>query len=280
MFLRNYKPVTPSLRTLVRVNRDSIYKGDPHKSLISGVKKRTGGRNNTGRITCRHIGGGAKKLYRIIDFKRSKVDCPAVVQRIEYDPNRTAFIALIKYEDNNFFSYIICPEGLKVGDKVVSSNDSADIKLGNCMPLRAIPIGTIVHNIEIKINKGAQIARSAGSYGQVVGKNLGYASIKLPSGDIRLVNLDCVASVGAISNPYHQNIKKGKAGANIWRGKRPTVRGVAMNPIDHPHGGGEGKTSGGRHPVTPWGKPTKGRKTRKSKLNSRFIIKAKKRVGR
>jgi len=274
MALKQYRPMTPSTRQLVTVDRSELWKGKPVKGLTVGLKK-TGGRNNTGHITTRHIGGGHKRKYRMIDFKRStKFDMTATVQRIEYDPNRTAFIALIKYEDGEL-SYILAPQRLAEGDKVISS-DKADIKPGNAMPLKNIPVGTIVHNVEMKPGKGGQLARAAGSYVQIVGRDAGYAQIKLSSGELRLVLGDCMATVGAVSNTDHGNIKLGKAGRNRWLGKRPTVRGVVMNPVDHPHGGGEGKTSGGRHPVTPWGKPTKGARTRKNKTTDKYIIRRRK----
>ncbi len=270
MALKKYNPTTPSQRGLIRVDRSELWKGRPEKSLTKGLTK-TGGRNNTGRITSRHIGGGHKKLYRLVDFKRNKMDCPAVIERIEYDPNRTSYIALIKYEDGTL-SYILAAAKMKAGDQVISSA-SADIKIGNCLPLKNIPVGTIVHNVEMKPGKGGQIARSAGSSVSLVGKDSGYAQIKLSSGELRLVPLDCMATIGVLSNADKKNTIVGKAGRSRWLGKRPHVRGVAMNPVDHPHGGGEGKTSGGRHPVTPWGKPTKGKKTRKNKLTSKFILK-------
>lgn len=270
MALKKYNPTTPSQRGLIRVDRSDLWKGGPCKSLTRGLIK-TGGRNNLGRITSRHIGGGHKRLYRLIDFKRSKFDSVAVVERIEYDPNRSAYIALIKYEDG-VSSYILAPAKIKAGDVVVSGQN-VDIKTGNALPLKNIPVGTIVHNVEMKPGKGGQIARSAGTSVSIAGKDSGYAQIKLSSGELRLVPLDCMATIGTLSNADKKNTIVGKAGRNRWLGKRPHVRGVAMNPIDHPHGGGEGKTSGGRHPVTPWGKPTKGKKTRKNKLTSKFIIK-------
>jgi large subunit ribosomal protein L2 len=271
MSLKKYVPVTPSSRELVLVDKSSLWKGRPEKKLTFGLTK-TGGRNNYGRITTRHIGGGHKKLYRIIDFARKKVDIEAVVERIEYDPNRTAFIALIVYADGER-SYIICPDGLKEGDSIVSGKQS-DIKVGNALPFLYIPVGTIVHNIEIKPGTGGKLARSAGSYAQLVSKDGGYAQIRMNSGEIRLVSVDSYATIGYVSNLDHKNVNYGKAGRKRWLGVRPTVRGVAMNPIDHPHGGGEGRTSGGRHPVTPWGKPTKGKKTRKNKFTSVFIVKS------
>jgi len=269
MALKNFKPVTPSLRQLVLVNRDELYKGKPEKSLTEG-KSSSGGRNNLGRVTVRFRGGGHKKSYRVIDFKRRKADVPATVERIEYDPNRSAFIALIKYNDGEL-SYILAPQRLAVGDSVISSL-SADVKPGNAMPLAAIPVGTIVHNIEMKIGKGGQIARSAGSYAQIVGRDQGYVSVRLGSGEQRLLSGQCFATIGSVSNPDHSNQNFGKAGRMRWLGFRPHNRGVAMNPVDHPHGGGEGRTSGGRHPVTPWGKPTKGKKTRNNKSTSKFIV--------
>ncbi|HEX6957643.1 MAG TPA: 50S ribosomal protein L2 [Ferrovibrio sp.] len=269
MALKNYKPVTPSTRGLVLIDRSQLYKGRPVKELTEGLKK-TGGRNHFGRITTRHIGGGHKRRYRLIDFKRRKFDVGAVVERIEYDPNRTAFIALIKYDDGEL-SYILAPQRLKVGDRVVSG-EKADIKPGNAMPMKAIPVGTIIHNVEMKPGKGGQMARSAGSFVQLVGKDQGMALLRLASGEQRLVQADCMATIGAVSNPDNQNTKLGKAGRKRWMGIRPTVRGVAMNPIDHPHGGGEGRTSGGRHPVTPWGKSTKGKRTRNNKRTQKMIL--------
>ena len=271
MALKYFKPMTPSLRQLVQVDRSELHKGKPEKSLTVGLSK-SGGRNHHGRITTRHVGGGHKRSYRIIDFKRTKFNVPAEVLRLEYDPNRTSFIALLQYEDGEK-AYIIAPQRLKAGDKVIAS-DKADIKPGNAMPLKNIPIGTIVHNVELKQGKGGQLARAAGAYVQLVGKDSGYAQIKLRSGELRLVRAECMATIGAVSNQDHQNENLGKAGRKRWKGVRPTVRGVAMNPVDHPHGGGEGKTSGGRHPVTPWGKPTKGKKTRSKKKDSTLIIRS------
>lgn len=270
MALKHFKPTTPSQRQLVLIDRSELYKGKPVKALTEGLSK-SGGRNNKGRITTRHIGGGHKRSYRLVDFKRQKFDVKGNVERIEYDPNRSAFIALVKYEDGEQ-AYILAPQRLNVGDTVLSA-DKVDIKPGNAMPLKNIPIGTIIHNVEMKPGKGGQIARAAGTYVQLVGKDSGYAQVKLRSGELRLIRAECLASIGAVSNPDHQNENIGKAGRNRWKGKRPTVRGVAMNPVDHPHGGGEGKTSGGRHPVTPWGQPTKGKRTRdKSKPSSKLII--------
>jgi large subunit ribosomal protein L2 len=253
----------------VLVNRADLWKGDPVKSLTEGLTKK-GGRNNLGRITARRRGGGHKRLYRVVDFKRRKFDVPATVERQEYDPNRSAFIALVNYEDGEQ-AYILAPQRLAVGDTVVSGQ-RADIKPGNAMPLSAIPVGTIVHNVEMKAGKGGQIARAAGTYVQLVGRDSGYALLRLGSGEVRMVRAECMASIGAVSNPDQANAKLGKAGRNRWLGKRPSVRGVAMNPVDHPHGGGEGRTSGGRHPVTPWGKPTKGRKTRHNKKTDGQIV--------
>ncbi|AWK86597.1 50S ribosomal protein L2 [Azospirillum thermophilum] len=269
MALKQYRPITPSLRQLVIVDRSELWKGKPVKTLTQGLTK-SGGRNNTGRITARRMGGGHKRVYRLVDFKRRKFDVPATVERLEYDPNRTAFIALIKYEDGTL-SYILAPQRLKVGDMVVSG-ERVDVKPGNAMPLKNIPVGSVVHNVELKPGKGGQIARSAGTYLQLVGRDGGYAQLKLPSGELRMVRGECMATLGAVSNPDQMNINLGKAGRNRWLGKRPSVRGVAMNPIDHPHGGGEGRTSGGRHPVTPWGKPTKGKKTRHNKKTDGLIL--------
>jgi large subunit ribosomal protein L2 len=272
MSLKNYNPTTPSLRSLVQVDRSELWKGKPEKTLTKGFSK-TGGRNNFGRITSRHIGGGARSKYRIVDFKRYKDDVFATVERIEYDPNRTSFIALIKYDDGSL-SYILAPQKLTVGSRVVSGA-SADIKVGNCLPLSFVPVGTSVHNIEMKPGKGGQIARAAGAFAQLVGKLSGQAQLKMRSGEIRVVPLDCRATIGVVSNADHQNINYAKAGRSRWLGVRPSVRGVAMNPVDHPHGGGEGRTSGGRHPVTPWGKSTKGKKTRNNKSTQKYILKRK-----
>ena len=270
MALKSFNPITPGMRELVLVDRSDLHKGGPVKTLTEGQTKK-GGRNNKGRITARRRGGGHKRRYRIIDFKRDKTGMAATVERIEYDPNRTAFIALIKYKDGEQ-SYILAPQRLAPGDQVISGTD-ADIKPGNALPLNSIPVGTIIHNVEMKAGKGGQIARSAGTYVQLVGRDQGYAQVKLSSGELRLVRGECMATVGAVSNPDQANISLGKAGRKRWLGKRPQVRGVAMNPVDHPHGGGEGRTSGGRHPVTPWGKPTKGKRTRnKKKPSSKLII--------
>ncbi len=271
MALKHFNPITPGQRQLVIVDRSELFKGKPVKALTQGLTKK-GGRNNTGRITVRYQGGGHKRTYRFIDFKRTKHDVSATVERLEYDPNRTAFIALIRYEDGEL-SYIIAPQRLAVGDKVISGAQ-VDVKPGNAMPLGAMPVGTIIHNVEMKPGKGGQIARSAGTYAQLVGRDQGMAILRLNSGEQRLVHSGCLATVGAVSNPDHGNINDGKAGRSVWRGKRPHVRGVAMNPVDHPHGGGEGRTSGGRHPVTPWGKPTKGKKTRSNKATDKFIARS------
>ncbi len=270
MALKSFKPITPGLRQLVIVDRSGLYKGKPEKSLTEGLSSK-GGRNNTGRITVRFRGGGHKRTYRVVDFKRrARLGDTATVQRIEYDPNRTAYIALIAYEDGEK-AYILAPQRLSAGDKVTAA-EQADIKPGNAMPIGNIPVGTVVHNIETKIGRGGSVARSAGSYAQIVGRDRGYVAVRLGSGEQRLVHGRCFATVGAVSNPDHMNISMGKAGRNRWLGKRPHNRGVVMNPIDHPHGGGEGRTSGGRHPVTPWGKPTKGHKTRSNKRTDKFIV--------
>ena len=271
MALKKYKPTTPGQRQLVIVDRSDLYKGKPVKGLVEG-KHSTGGRNSYGRITVRWRGGGHKRAYRLVDFKRRKLDIEATVERLEYDPNRTAFIALIKYADGEL-SYILAPQRLAVGDKIVSAA-RADVKPGNAMPLVAMPVGTIVHNVEMKPGAGGQIARSAGTYAQYVGREQGYAILRLNSGEQRLVHQNCLATVGAVSNPDHGNINIGKAGRNRWLGRKPGVRGVAMNPVDHPLGGGEGRSSGGRHPVTPWGKPTKGKRTRANKRTDKFIARS------
>ncbi|KQT47815.1 50S ribosomal protein L2 [Methylobacterium sp. Leaf456] len=270
MALKTFKPVTPSLRQLVLVDRRELYKGKPVKSLTEG-KSSSGGRNNLGRITVRFRGGGHKRVLRNVDFKRREnLNVAATVERIEYDPNRTAFIALITFPEGKQ-AYILAPQRLQPGDKVVAG-ESVDIKPGNAGPIGSMPVGTIVHNVELKIGKGGAIARSAGNYAQIVGRDQGYVTLRLNSGEQRLVHGQCFASVGAVSNPDHMNISLGKAGRNRWLGKRPHVRGVAMNPVDHPHGGGEGRTSGGRNPVTPWGVPTKGKKTRSNKRTDTFIL--------
>jgi large subunit ribosomal protein L2 len=272
MALKHYKPVTPGQRQLVIVDRSGLYKGKPVKGLTVGLTSK-GGRNNYGRVTARFQGGGHKRSYRLVDFKRNKFDMTATVERLEYDPNRSAFIALIRYEDGEV-RYILAPQRLAAGDRVISSGKGADVKPGNAMPLSTIPVGTIVHNVELKPGKGGQIARSAGAYAQLVGRDGGMAILRLNSGEQRLVPGASMATVGAVSNPEHANIKLGKAGRQRWLGKRPHNRGVTMNPVDHPHGGGEGRTSGGRHPVTPWGKPTKGRKTRSNKATDKFIMRS------
>ena len=272
MALKSFNPTTPSQRQLVIVDRSALYKGKPVKALTEGLSKK-GGRNNTGRITVRFQGGGHKRTYRLIDFKRRKFDIEGTVERIEYDPNRSAFIALINYADGEQ-RYIIAPQRLAPGDKVIASDKVVDIKPGNAMPLQFIPVGSIIHNVEMKPGKGGQIARSAGAYAQLVGRDAGMAILRLNSGEQRLVPGTCLASIGAVSNPDHGNTNDGKAGRSVWRGKRPHVRGVVMNPVDHPHGGGEGRTSGGRHPVTPWGKPTKGARTRSNKSTDKMIMRS------
>ena len=273
MALKSYSPTTPSQRQLVIVDRSDLWKGKPVKKLTEGLTK-SAGRNNTGRIVVRRRGGGHKRTYRIVDFKRTKFDISATVERLEYDPNRTAFIALVTYDDGEQ-AYILAPQRLSGGDKVIAG-EKTDVKPGNAMPLRSIPVGTIIHNVEMKAGKGGQIARSAGTYVQLVGRDSGYALLRLGSGEVRMVRSECMATIGAVSNPDQQNINLGKAGRNRWLGRRPAVRGVAMNPVDHPHGGGEGRTSGGRHPVTPWGKPTKGKKTRNNKASDRLIVRRRK----
>ena len=279
MALKTYNPTSPGRRTLVTIDRKHLWKGRPEKTLTEGLHNK-GGRNNNGRITARRQGGGAKKLYRIIDFKRQRFDAIAEVKRLEYDPNRSAFIALIEYGDG-VKAYILAPQRLAEGDKVVAG-EHVDVKPGNAMPLKNIPVGTIIHNVELKPKKGGQVARSAGAYVQLVGRDGDYAQLRLKSGEVRLVHGECMATIGAVSNPDHSNTVLGKAGRKRHLGKRPAVRGVAMNPIDHPHGGGEGRTSGGRHPVTPWGKPTKGKRTRSNKETDRLIIRSRhaKRKGR
>jgi large subunit ribosomal protein L2 len=271
MALKTFNPTSPGRRQLVLVDKRELHKGRPEKSLVQGLTK-SGGRGGGGRVAVRFRGGGAKRLYRIIDFKRRKFDVPATVERLEYDPNRSAFIALIKYQDGEL-SYILAPQRLRAGDTVIAA-EKTDVKPGNAMPLRSMPIGTIIHNVEMKPLKGGQIARAAGGYAQLVGRDAGYAQIRLNSGELRMVPDGCMATVGAVSNPDHMNEVLGKAGRARHKGRRPHVRGVAMNPIDHPHGGGEGRTSGGRHPVTPWGKPTKGSKTRTNKATQKFILRS------
>lgn len=269
MALKHFNPTSPGRRALILVDRSELHKGGPVKSLVQGLTK-SGGRGGNGRIAVRFRGGGAKRLYRLVDFKRRKWDVPATIQRVEYDPNRTAFIALIKYADGEL-AYILAPQRVKAGDEIVAS-EKVDVKPGNASPLRSMPIGTIIHNVELKPAKGGQIARSAGAYAQLVGRDCGYAQIRLNSGELRMVQDTCMATVGAVSNQDHMNENLGKAGRVRHMGFRPHVRGVAMNPIDHPHGGGEGRTSGGRNPVTPWGKDTKGTRTRKNKATDKFII--------
>ena len=271
MALKKFKPNTPGQRQLVIVDRSGLWKGKPVKTLTEGLSK-SGGRNNHGRQTSFSRGGGHKRTYRIIDFKRTR-EGTASVERIEYDPNRTAFIALLKYEDGTL-SYILAPQRLNEGDQVVTGTAGVDVKPGNCMPLGNMPVGTIIHNVEMKPGKGGQIARSAGAYAQLVGRDRSMALLRLKSGETRMVSSECRATVGAVSNQDHMNTNDGKAGRSRWRGRRPVVRGVAMNPVDHPHGGGEGRTSGGRHPVPPWGKPTKGKKTRTNRSSDKFIVRS------
>ncbi len=273
MALKQFNPTSPGQRQLVQIDRKDLWKGAPEKSLTEGLTK-SGGRNNMGRMTARHIGGGHKRRYRLIDWKRDKWDIEGTVERIEYDPNRTAFIALITYADGEK-RYIVAPQRLNAGDKIIAG-EKVDVKPGNAMPLKNMPVGTIIHNIEMKPGKGAQMIRSAGTFGQLVGRDQGYAQIKLTSGELRIVRGECIATVGAVSNPDHMNTNDGKAGRTRWKGKRPSVRGVAMNPVDHPLGGGEGKSAGGRHPCTPWGKPTVGYKTRKNKATDKYIIRRRK----
>ncbi|MGO4569222.1 50S ribosomal protein L2 [Rhizobium sp. 2YAF20] len=272
MALKTFNPTTPSQRQLVIVDRSHLHKGKPVKALTEGLTK-SGGRNNLGRITARFIGGGHKRTYRLVDFKRRKFNVEGTVVRLEYDPNRTAYIALISYADGEQ-AYIIAPQRLAPGDKVIASDKAVDVKPGNTMPLQFIPVGSIIHNVEMKPGKGGQLGRSAGNYVQLVGRDQGMAILRLSSGEQRLVPGSCLASIGAVSNPDHGNINDGKAGRTVWRGKRPHNRGVVMNPVDHPHGGGEGRTSGGRHPVSPWGKPTKGKRTRSNKSTDKFIMRS------
>jgi large subunit ribosomal protein L2 len=272
MALKQYNPTSPGRRQLITTDRSELWKGAPVKTLTEGLSSK-GGRNNRGRITAYHRGGGHKRTYRMVDFKRQKFDSVATVERLEYDPNRTAFIALVKYADGEL-AYIIAPQRLTAGDQVVSSLSTVDVKPGNSMPLERMPVGTIVHNIELKPRKGGQIARSAGAYAQYVGRDAGWAILRLNSGEQRRVHGTCLATVGAVSNQDHGNTSIGKAGRSRWLGRKPVNRGVTMNPVDHPHGGGEGRTSGGRHPVTPWGKPTKGKKTRSNKATDKFIVRS------
>jgi large subunit ribosomal protein L2 len=271
MALKHYNPTSPARRGLILVDRSGLHKGAPVKALTEG-KRKTGGRNNKGHVTSRGIAGGHKQRYRYIDFKRRKWDVEGTVERLEYDPNRTAFIALVKYADGEL-AYILAPQRLAAGDKVVAAK-RCDVKPGNAMELGQMPVGTIVHNVEMKPGKGGQIARSAGTYAQVVGRDRGMVMVRLNSGEQRYIRSDCMATVGAVSNPDNQNQNFGKAGRSRWMGKRPLTRGVAKNPVDHPHGGGEGRTSGGRHPVTPWGKPTKGARTRNNKATDKMIIRS------
>jgi large subunit ribosomal protein L2 len=271
MALKHYNPTSPSRRGLILVDKSHLHKGGPVKALTEG-KKKTGGRNNKGHVTSRGIAGGHKQRYRIIDFKRRTWDVEATVERLEYDPNRTAFIALVKYPDESV-AYILAPQRLAVGDKVIAAKKT-DVKPGNAMELGQMPVGTIVHNVEMKPGKGGQIARSAGTYVQVVGRDKGMVMVRLNSGEQRYIRSDCMATVGAVSNPDNANTNLAKAGRNRWKGIRPLTRGVAKNPVDHPHGGGEGRTSGGRHPVTPWGKPTKGARTRHNKSTDNMIIRS------
>lgn len=271
MSIRKMKPTSPGRRGMSGFGYEEITTSTPEKSLLAPIKK-TGGRNNNGRITVRHRGGGHKRKYRIIDFKRNKFDIPAKVLTVEYDPNRNARISLVRYSDGEK-RYIITPAGLNVGDSVISSQQ-AEIKAGNAMPLKAVPVGSILHCVELIPGRGAQIARSAGTSIQLMGKDGNYAQLRLRSGEIRTVRLECLATIGSVGNAESMNLDWGKAGRKRWLGVRPTVRGVAMNPVDHPHGGGEGRTSGGRHPVTPWGKPTKGYKTRKNKATDKYILRS------
>ena len=272
MALKTYNPTSEGRRQLVTTDRSELWKGKPVKTLTEGLSK-SGGRNNRGRITSFHRGGGHKRTYRMIDFKRVKFDMVGTIERLEYDPNRTAWIALVKYDDGEL-AYIVAPQRLGAGDKVISSMGTVDVKPGNAMPLERMPVGTIVHNIELKPRKGGQVARSAGAYAQYVGRDQGWAILRLNSGEQRRVHGTCLATVGAVSNQDHSNTSLGKAGRSRWLGRKPVNRGVTMNPVDHPHGGGEGRTSGGRHPVTPWGKPTKGKKTRSNKATDKFIVRS------
>jgi len=274
MALKSYRPTSPGLRQMIRVDRSELWKGGPEKTLIDGDHHRKTGRNNQGRITSWHRGGGHKRRYRMIDFKRKKFDAVATVERLEYDPNRTAWIALIKYQDGEM-AYILAPQRLAAGDKVISA-EKADILPGNAMQIRNIPVGTLVHNVELHPGKGGQLARSAGSFVQIVGRDSGMTQIKMGSGELRVVRGECMATVGALSNTDHSNVQIGKAGRKRWMGWKPHNRGVVMNPIDHPHGGGEGKSSGGRHPVSPWGKCAKGGKTRKNKSTDKYILRRRK----
>ena len=273
MTLKTLKPTTPGQRGTVLISRAGLWKGEPHKSLVKKYKS-TGGRNNQGRITSRRMGGGAKRKYRVIDFKRNKIGIIGEVIRNEYDPNRSSFISLIKYDDGEY-RYIITPNGLSSGDKIIS-DVNADITVGNCIPLKNIPLGTNIHNIELKPGAGGQLSRSAGTSAQIISKEEVFVQIKQNSGEIRLINKNCLATIGEVSNADNKNVKLGKAGRKRLLGYRPKVRGVVMNPVDHPHGGGEGRTSGGRHPVTPWGKSTKGKKTRNNKKTNVYILRRRK----
>lgn len=273
MSIKTFKPVTPGQRHKSVNTFEEVTSSTPERSLLVPIRK-SGGRNNLGRVTSRHRGGGHKRYYRIIDFKRDKLEIPATVDSIQYDPNRTANIALLKYADGEK-RYILAPLGLKVGDQLMSG-ETPEIRVGNAMPLEKIPLGTLVHNVEMRKDKGGQLARTAGSYAQLMAKEKEHAQLRLPSGEVRMVRLECRATIGQVGNTDHENISIGKAGRSRWMGKRPHVRGVAMNPVDHPMGGGEGKSSGGRHPTTPWGKPTKGYKTRKKKSSDRLIVKRRK----
>ena len=273
MALKTYRPTSPGLRAMIRVDRSELWKGKPERALTEGLNQKSG-RNSKGHKTAWHRGGGHKQRYRIIDFKRNKFDMVATVERLEYDPNRTAWIALVRYEDG-LLSYILAPQRVKAGDKIVSGV-KADILPGNAMQIKNIPVGTLVHNVELQPGKGGQIARSAGTFVQIAGRDAGMTQIKLSSGELRVVRGECMATVGTVSNADHSNVQIGKAGRNRWLGWKPHNRGVVMNPIDHPHGGGEGKSSGGRNPVTPWGKPTKGMKTRKNKETDKYILRRRK----
>jgi large subunit ribosomal protein L2 len=274
MALKSYRPTSPGLRQMIRVDRSELWKGKPEKTLVDGKHHRKAGRNSSGKITSWHRGGGHKKRYRIIDFKRKKFDVEAVVERLEYDPNRTAWIALVKYADGEL-AYILAPQRLKAGDKVISA-EKADIQPGNSMQIKNIPVGTLVHNVELQPGKGGQLARAAGTFIQIVGRDSGLTQIKMNSGELRVVRGECMATVGSVSNTDHSNVQLGKAGRSRWLGRRPHNRGVVMNPVDHPHGGGEGKSSGGRHPVSPWGKCAKGGKTRKNKATDKYILRRRK----
>ncbi len=274
MALKTYRPTSPGMRTLIRVDRSELHKGKPEKSLIDKDHHRATGRNNFGEITSWHRGGGHKRRFRVIDFKRQKFDVEATVERLEYDPNRTAWIALVKYADGEL-NYIIAPQRLAAGDKIIAA-EKADIKPGNAMFIKNIPVGTLVHNVELHPGKGGQLARSAGTSIQIVGRDSGWTQVKMNSGELRLINGNCIATVGSVSNTDHSNVQHGKAGRKRWLGWKPHNRGVVMNPIDHPHGGGEGKSSGGRNPVSPWGKCAKGTKTRKNKKTDKFILRRRK----